>query len=147
MNDMQVMVDPVQGSSKKKTTNKSRCDSEFENLGSQVLERKMPFYLSQCSLSARPVKVPGLFHSIYIPWALRIAGRGAQHICCFGILISFWGGGKGEIKAHGLRDCLPLPVGLCLAQSTLQEAAAALCGGGRAACAPRERTRCLASAA
>ena len=38
----------------------------------------------------------------------------------------FEGAGNGEIMAHGLQDCLPLPVGLCLAQSTSQEEAAAV---------------------
>lgn len=66
MNGMWIVTDPVQSTCKIKNC-KARCDSEFEDLGNQELQTKMPFWLLQCSLAACPVRVPGLFLSSYFP--------------------------------------------------------------------------------
>lgn len=70
MNGVWVVI--VQSTCKIKNC-KARCDGEFENLGNQELEAKMPFWLLQCSLAACPVRVPGLSQQLH---SLNPAGCG-----------------------------------------------------------------------
>ena len=77
------------------------------------------------------------------PLGLRTAGRGTQRICCFGILVSFWGGGKGEIKACGLGAAFPCQWVSAWHKALSKRRQELSCGDGRAVCAPLERRMVL----
>lgn len=93
INGMWVVTDPVQSTCQIKIC-KARCDDEFENLGNQKLETKMPFWLLQC-----PVRAPGLAQQLHSlnPEACRMW----ESQDGFGIGISAWVGGSMKRSSEG----------------------------------------------